>query len=87
MVSNWGSEGLQFINADVSMALARQPVGLEFGLSAVERVESAGISVGTAVMFDCAGVFGTTTVLGLANARRSVDPRTLERVPEPHTQA
>jgi hypothetical protein len=87
VVSNWGSEGLQFINADVTLALARLPVEMEFGLSAIDRVEANGISVGTAVMFDRVGVFGTTTVLGLANTLRSVDPRTLERVPEPHTQA
>lgn len=82
VVSNWGSGGLQFINADVTLALARLPMELEFGLSAVDRVESDGLSVGTAVMFDRAGVFGTTTVLGLANALRSVDPRTLARLGE-----
>jgi hypothetical protein len=86
VVTNWGSDGLQFINADVTMALARQPIELEFGLSAIERVEADGVSVGTAVLFDRAGIFGTTTVLGLANALRSVDPRTLERVVEPAAQ-
>jgi hypothetical protein len=86
VVSNWGSEGLQFINADVTLTLARQPIELEFGLSAVERVEADGLSVGTAVMFDRAGVFGTTTVLGLANAQHSVDPRTLARAAEPAAQ-
>ncbi|MEV7136069.1 acyl-CoA thioesterase domain-containing protein [Arthrobacter sp. NPDC093128] len=80
VVSNWGSGGLQFINADVTLALARLPTELEFGLSAVDRVEADGLSVGTAVMFDRAGVFGTTTVLGLANALRSVDPRTRARL-------
>ena len=83
VVSNWGSEGLQFINADVTLALARQPIEMEFGLSAIDRMEADGISVGTAVVFDRAGVFGTTTVLGLANTLRSVDPRTLERIAEP----
>jgi hypothetical protein len=86
VVSNWGSDGLQFINADVTLTLARQPIELEFGLSAVDRVEADGVSVGTAVMFDRAGVFGTTTVLGLANAQHSVDPRTLAPVAEPATQ-
>lgn len=83
VVSNWGSEGLQFINADVTLALARQPIEMEFGLSAIDRVEADGISVGTAVMFDRAGVFGTTTVLGLANTLLSVDPRTVVRIAEP----
>lgn len=86
VVSNWGSAGLQFINADVTLALARQPIEMEFGLSAIDRVEADGVSVGTALMFDRAGVFGTTTVLGLANASRGVDPRTRERVAEPATQ-
>ncbi|MCU1566794.1 MAG: hypothetical protein JWQ56_1731 [Pseudarthrobacter sp.] len=85
VVSNWGSDGLQFINADVTLTMARLPIELEFGLSALERVEADGVSVGTAVMFDRAGVFGTTTVLGLANAQHSVDPRTLAPVAEPAT--
>jgi hypothetical protein len=83
VVSNWGSAGLQFINADVTLALTRQPIEMEFGLSALDRVEADGISVGSAVMFDRAGVFGTTTIVGLANALRSVDPRTRTRIPEP----
>ena len=82
VVSNWGSGGLQFINADVTLALTRQPIEMEFGLSALDRVEANGVAVGTAVMFDRAGVFGTTTIVGLANARRSVDPRTRKRIPE-----
>ncbi|MFB9858772.1 acyl-CoA thioesterase domain-containing protein [Paenarthrobacter aurescens] len=83
VVSNWGSAGLQFINADVTLALTRQPIEMEFGLSALDRVEADGISVGSAVMFDRAGVFGTTTIVGLANALRSVDPRTRKRIPQP----
>lgn len=79
VVSNWGSQGLEFINADVTLALARLPLELEFGVSALDRVESDGISVGTAQLFDRGGVFGTTTVVALANAEHAVDPRAVGR--------
>ncbi|MEU6560447.1 acyl-CoA thioesterase domain-containing protein [Nocardia nova] len=72
MVSNLGSAGLEYINADVSMTLSRPPTGLEVGLALTDRTEHAGISVGTAVLFDRSGALGTATVSGLANARRAV---------------
>ena len=86
VVSNWGSNGLEFINTDVTLALARAPFGLEFGVSALDRVESDGISVGTSQMFDRAGVFGTVTVLALANASHAVDPRDVGRRRAPVSQ-
>lgn len=87
VVSNWGSDGLEFINADVTLALARAPLELEFGVSALARVEAEGVSVGTAQLFDRAGIFGTTTVLAVANAARAVDPRAVGRRKEPSLQA
>lgn len=80
VVCNWGAGGLQFINADVTVALSRLPIELQFGLSAIDRSEADGISVGTAALFDRHGVFGTTTILGLANSQRAVDPRTSARI-------
>ncbi|MEV5648662.1 acyl-CoA thioesterase domain-containing protein [Nocardia sp. NPDC052254] len=72
MVSNLGSAGLEYINADVTMALSRPPEALEVGLALTERTEHAGISVGTAVLFDRQGALGTATVSALANAQRAV---------------
>lgn len=78
MVVNWGTEGVQFINADITLALARPPVGLEIGLSATDRVERDGIAVGTVEVFDRAGPLGTAMVTALANASRPVDFENVE---------
>jgi hypothetical protein len=73
LVTNWGSEGVEYINTDITLTLARQPQGVEVGLAAVDRVEHDGIAVGTATVFDRAGVLGTAVVTSLVNARRTVD--------------
>ncbi len=73
MVVNWGTEGVQFINTDITLALARPPVGREIGLSATDRVERDGIAVGTVEVFDRAGPLGTAMVTALANASRPVN--------------
>lgn len=78
MVVNWGTEGVQFINTDITLALARPPVGHEIGLSATDRVEHDGISVGTAEVFDRAGPLGTAMVTALANASRPVNFENVE---------
>jgi hypothetical protein len=64
---NWGSHGLQFVNSDVTMLLAREPEGTMIGLAARDRQEAGGVSVGTAVMFDSGGPIGLTTVTSLAS--------------------
>lgn len=73
MVTNWGTNGVEQINTDITLLLARQPVSLEIGLRAVDRVSADGIAVGTAVVFDRAGKLGTVAVSSMANAKRTVD--------------
>ena len=73
MVCNWGSRGVEHINTDITMTLAREPDGVEIGLLATDRVEHDGIAVGTAQIFDRSGPLGTVMVAALANARRTVD--------------
>ena len=73
MVTNWGSEGVEHINTDISLALARLPEGLEVGLAALDRVSSDGIASAVAAVFDRRGRLGSVTVSSLANAKRSVD--------------
>ncbi|MEV6218084.1 acyl-CoA thioesterase domain-containing protein [Nocardia sp. NPDC051833] len=73
VAANLGANGLEFINADITLALARLPVGDAVGFAAIERREQAGIAVGTAAAFDRGGVFGTATVSALANAHQAVD--------------
>ncbi|MDT0200657.1 acyl-CoA thioesterase domain-containing protein [Nocardioides sp. AE5] len=73
MVANWGSKGVEFINSDITLYLARLPEGVQVGISALDRVEHDGLVVGTATVFDRSGPIGTTVLTGLANAKRTVD--------------
>ena len=82
MVVNWGTEGVQYINTDITLALARKPVSLEVGLSATDRVEIDGIAVGTAEVFDRAGPLGTAMVTSLANGKRPVSFENIEYTDE-----
>lgn len=73
LVTNWGTAGVNYINADVTLTLARQPVSPEIGLSALDHTSYDGVSVGSALVFDREGPLGTSIVTGLSNAKRTVD--------------
>ncbi|MGF6882585.1 hypothetical protein ABIA39_001527 [Nocardia sp. GAS34] len=73
MVCNWGTEGVGYINCDVTVTLSRLPEGSEVGLRALDQVAAQGISVATATMYDRNGPLGTSVVNSLSNARRQVD--------------
>jgi hypothetical protein len=73
MLVNWGTEGVQYINTDITLALARPPISREIGLSVTDRVEHNGIAVGTVAVFDRAGPLGTSMVTAIANAKRPVN--------------
>lgn len=73
LVTNWGTRGVEHINTDITLTLARRPAGIEIGLQAADRVEQDGVAVGTATVFDREGALGTVVVTSLANARRAVD--------------
>lgn len=72
LVVHAGSRGIEHINADVCMTLARVPDGAGLGLAATQRMSADGISVGAAVMFDAHGPLGVTLVTGLSNIERAV---------------
>jgi len=72
-VTNWGDKGVGFINADVTLALSRLPEGPEIGVEADNHISVDGVAVGTAVLFDTLGPFGTGVITALANAHRQVD--------------
>jgi hypothetical protein len=78
MVTNWGTNGVEYINTDITLAIARPAVGLEVGLVTADRIEHDGVAVGTATVLDRAGVLGTSMVTSLANAKRVVDFQTVE---------
>jgi hypothetical protein len=73
MLLHWGTEGVQYINTDITVTLARPPYGVEVGLVATDRVEVDGIAVGTVGVLDRRGPLGSVSVTALANARRPVD--------------
>jgi acyl-coenzyme A thioesterase PaaI-like protein len=74
MVANWGDNGIEFINTDVTLSLVRLPEASGVGLVAEQREEHDGISVGMAAVVDRQGVVGFASVTGLANGQ-VVDPR------------
>ncbi|BBH18477.1 thioesterase [Nocardioides baekrokdamisoli] len=73
MVMNWGSQGVEHINTDVTLSISRLPVSAEVGMAALTWHTNDGIATGTAAVYDREGVFGTSSVVSLANTRRSVD--------------
>lgn len=73
LVTNWSDVGVGFINSDLTLTLSRLPVGDEVGVEAEHHISADGIAVGTSVLFDRSGAFGTGTVTAVANARRQVD--------------
>lgn len=73
MVSNWSNKGVQYINTDITLSLARLPHGLEIGLRAEHWTGQDGIAVGVCTVHDRDGVIGHSMVTSLTNSRRTVD--------------
>ncbi|HHX84354.1 MAG TPA: thioesterase family protein [Actinomycetales bacterium] len=73
LMTHWGSEGIGFINADLTVTLARLPRSGDLGLEADEHLSDAGVAVGTATLYDRDGVFGAGTVVAVSNAGRQID--------------
>jgi acyl-CoA thioesterase len=66
-LTHWGTEGLQFINADYTVTLSRLPEGVYIGLAAVTHYSHAGVATGVATLFDEAGPIGSGMATALAN--------------------
>ncbi|MEO8540939.1 MAG: thioesterase family protein, partial [bacterium] len=64
--ANWGSNGLEFINADITMYLHRYPEGEWIGFETASHHSAEGIAVGECTMYDEQGAIGTSTVCALA---------------------
>lgn len=73
LMSHWGDQGIGFINADLTVALARLPRSDDIGIEADEHLSNGGVAVGTASLFDRNGVFGSGTVVAVSNAGRQID--------------
>jgi hypothetical protein len=79
MVTNWSDAGIGFINTDLTLALARMPVGRELGVEADNHLSRDGVAVGTATLFDRDGAFGSSMVTAVANAGRQISAGRLDR--------
>jgi len=73
LVTNLGTEGIGYINCDLTMALSRIPEGHELGIEADNHITADGISVGTATLYDRKGPFGTGMVTAVSNAAAQID--------------
>ncbi|GAA2062190.1 acyl-CoA thioesterase domain-containing protein [Williamsia deligens] len=73
LVTNWGSEGIGYINCDLTVAISRLPEGSRIGLQADTHITAAGLSVGTATLFDARGPIGTGVVTAVANPAAQID--------------
>jgi len=72
MVANWGTSGVQYINADISLALSRRPTSVSIGMRALDHIAADGVAVGAAEVFDHVGSLGVATVTGIANQHRAL---------------
>lgn len=73
LATNIGDGGIGFINADLTVALARLPEGVRVGVVADSHIENAGLSVGTAQLYDEHGRFGVGLVTAIDNTRAMID--------------
>lgn len=71
---NSGPGGLAYINADLTMYLARDPVGEWIGMEAVGHLGAGGIAVGSGWLHDELGRFGQSAVAAMPDARLHQPP-------------
>ncbi|MFC9760307.1 acyl-CoA thioesterase domain-containing protein [Rhodococcus jostii] len=84
LVTNMGTEGIGYINGDVTLALTRLPAGVELGLEADSHRACDGVAVGSATMFDRDGPLGICTVSAIENDRRTLQRPPLVPAAQPH---
>jgi acyl-CoA thioesterase len=66
-LTHWGTDGLQFINADYTITLSRLPEGVYIGLASMTHYSHAGVATGVATLFDQTGPIGSGMATALAN--------------------
>ena len=73
LVTNLGTRGIGYINGDLTVGVARLPVGDYIGVQADSHWCSDGVAVGAATLFDDDGPFGTAMVTAIANPAAQID--------------
>jgi hypothetical protein len=66
-LANSSAEGLQFINADLTLTLGRLPVSEWIGLEVVGHLGHDGVAVGTCTLHDTSGAIGWSSVCAITN--------------------
>ncbi|MDP9166672.1 MAG: thioesterase family protein [Actinomycetota bacterium] len=67
LVTNLGTEGIGYINGDLTMGLARLPVDEVICVQADSHWVADGVGVGSATLYDRMGAFGTGVVTAISN--------------------
>jgi hypothetical protein len=73
-LANMSTEGLAYINADMTLHLARLPVGEWLGLSTGDRVVADGVSIAECPIHDERGPIGSSTVSAVLTLRMPRSP-------------
>jgi hypothetical protein len=73
LVTNMGTRGIGYIDADLTVGLARLPVGEWIGVQGDSHWASDGVAVGMATLFDQAGAFGTGMTTAVSNPAAQID--------------
>ena len=69
-VANSGTQGLNYVNADVTLYLHRDLVGEWIGAEVIHHESAEGVATGVCVLHDLSGAIGTATVCAVANRRK-----------------
>lgn len=67
--ANAGSEGLHYINSDVTLYMHREPRGEWIGFEVTNHQATDGIAIGECFAYDVDGAIGTASVCALAQQR------------------
>jgi acyl-CoA thioesterase len=73
LVTNLGTHGVGYINGDLTVGLARLPVGDWIGVQADSHWASDGVAVGTATLFDPSGAFGSGMITAVSNPAAQIN--------------
>ena len=66
-LTHWGTNGLQFINADYTLTLSRLPEGPFIGLAALTHYSHGGVATGVATLLDDQGPIGSAVATALVD--------------------
>ncbi|HET6968381.1 MAG TPA: thioesterase family protein [Ornithinibacter sp.] len=66
-LANAGAEGLSFINADLTLFLARPPRSEWIGLEVAHHLAADGVAIGSCTLYDLEGALGWSSVCAVAN--------------------